>query len=93
MFGWFAKKGSHPELSATDQLIIAERKNAHEDRYKIYLRRERLRWGDEAARAVAEALLDEARERARRADAEYAAMMDRLKAQAREALAAQEPRP
>ena len=86
MFGLFSKKKRYPELSATDRLIIAEHKRAHEERYQIYLRRERLRWGDEAARAVAEALLDEARDRAKRADAEYDAMMARLTAEARDRL-------
>lgn len=86
MFGWFSKKAHYPELSVTDRLIIAEHKRAHEERYKIYLRRERLRFGDEAARAFVEALLDEARDRAKRADAEYDAMMARLTAEARAAL-------
>jgi hypothetical protein len=86
MFGLFSKKPRYPELSVTDRLLIAERKRAQDECYKLYRRRERLQWRDESVRAYAEALLDEARDRRKRADADYDAMMVRLTAEARTTL-------
>jgi hypothetical protein len=90
MFGLFAKKPPYPELSVADRLLIDERKRADESWLKLYLRREKLKFGDEAMRAYAAAVEGEAYERKKLVDDQYDAMMERLKSEAQAHLAAQE---